>query len=37
MLEQNGVSALTVHCRTRAQAYKGEADWSWLEKIKQAT
>ena len=37
MLEQNGVSALTVHCRTREQAYKGEADWSWLEKIKLAT
>ncbi|HUW60728.1 MAG TPA: tRNA dihydrouridine synthase DusB [Candidatus Bathyarchaeia archaeon] len=37
MCEQNGVSALTVHCRTRDQAYKGEADWSWLEKIKSAT
>jgi len=36
MLEQNGVKALTVHCRTREQAYKGEADWSWLEKIKSA-
>lgn len=35
MVEQNGVRALTVHCRTRVQAFKGKADWSWLEKIKQ--
>jgi tRNA-dihydrouridine synthase B len=34
MVEQNGVQALTVHCRTRVQGYSGEADWSWLEKIK---
>ena len=34
MIEQCGAKALTVHCRTRNQAYKGEADWSWLEKIK---
>ena len=34
MVEQNGVSALTVHCRTRAQAFKTPADWSWLEKIR---
>lgn len=33
--EQAGAKALSVHCRTRSQAYKGEADWSWLEKIKQ--
>ncbi|MBF0522958.1 MAG: tRNA dihydrouridine synthase DusB [Candidatus Omnitrophica bacterium] len=32
--EQAGAKALTVHCRTRQQAYKGKADWSWLEKIK---
>lgn len=37
MLEENGVQALTVHCRTRVQGYKGEADWSWLERIKQAS
>ncbi len=36
MVEQNGVQALTVHCRTRVQGYSGEADWSWLEKIKKA-
>jgi len=34
MIEQSGAKALTVHCRTRNQAYKGEADWQWLEKIK---
>ena len=37
MVEQCGVQALTVHCRTRMQGYKGEADWSWLEKIKQVS
>jgi len=36
MLEQAGVRALAVHCRTRVQAYKGEADWSWLGKVKAA-
>ncbi len=34
MIEQAGAKALTVHCRTRMQGYKGKADWSWLEKIK---
>ena len=34
MVEQSGAQALTVHCRTRAQAHRGFADWSWLEKIK---
>ncbi len=34
MAEQAGIKALTVHCRTRCQGYKGQADWSWLEKIK---
>lgn len=37
MLEQTGVHALTVHCRTRCQGYKGVADWSWLPKIRAAT
>ncbi len=36
MIEQSGAKALTVHCRTRNQAYKGEADWNWLEKIKKS-
>lgn len=34
LLEQAGVAALTVHCRTREMGYKGEADWSWIPKIK---
>ncbi len=34
MVEQAGAKALTVHCRTRSQAHKGEADWDWLAKIK---
>lgn len=34
MLEQAGVQALAVHCRTRDQGHGGEADWSWLEKLK---
>lgn len=35
MLEQAGCQALTVHCRTRNQGYKGFADWEWLYKLKQ--
>ena len=31
MLQSVGVKALTVHARTRAQKYKGDADWSWLK------
>lgn len=36
MLADNGVHALTVHCRTRKQGYTGEADWTWLPRIKAA-
>src|SRR3989338_2897363 len=36
ILEQCGVKALTVHCRTRDQGHRGKADWDWLEKIKKA-
>jgi tRNA-dihydrouridine synthase B len=36
MLADLGVSALTVHCRTRKQGYTGKADWSWLPKIKES-
>lgn len=36
MLADNGVQALTVHCRTRCQGYTGEADWAWLPKVKAA-
>ncbi|GFO48521.1 tRNA-dihydrouridine synthase [Plakobranchus ocellatus] len=33
-LEGIGVEALTIHCRTRSQGHSGEADWSWIEKVK---
>jgi nifR3 family TIM-barrel protein len=33
-LQDVGIQALTVHARTRAQMYKGVADWSWIKKIK---
>ncbi|MBI3314609.1 MAG: tRNA dihydrouridine synthase DusB [Candidatus Omnitrophica bacterium] len=36
MVEDTGAQALTLHCRTRAQAHNGLADWSWLEKVKKA-
>jgi tRNA-dihydrouridine synthase B len=36
MLEQIGVCALAVHCRTRDQGHRGNADWSWLAKLKEA-
>lgn len=34
MLQKLGVKALTVHARTRAQKYKGDARWEWLKKLK---
>lgn len=37
MLEDLGVSALTVHCRTRVQGYTGRADWSWLARIREVS
>ena len=36
MVEQTGAAALTIHCRTRAQAHKGETDFSWIPKVKSA-
>ena len=36
MLADMGIQHLTVHCRTRAQGYSGEADWTWLPRIKEA-
>ena len=35
-LEDNGASLIAVHGRTRAQAYKGEADWDAIAEIKAA-
>jgi tRNA-dihydrouridine synthase B len=34
-MEDVGVQALTIHCRTRKMGHKGEADWSWIPKIKE--
>lgn len=36
MMEEIGIQALTVHCRIRTQGNKGEADWSWVKRIKDA-
>ncbi len=35
MLEQAGAKALTIHCRTRSMGHSGEADWSWIPRIKE--
>lgn len=34
-LEDAGIKALTVHCRTRSQGHSGDADYSWIPKIKE--
>lgn len=34
-LEDIGVAALTVHCRTRKMGHRGEPDWSWIPRIKE--
>ena len=36
MLEDVGIRALTVHCRTRDQGHKGSVDYSWIPRIKEA-
>lgn len=33
-LQDVGIEALTIHGRTRAQMYKGEADWTLIGKVK---
>ena len=34
-MEDAGVKALTVHCRTRSQGHGGSPDWSWIPRIKE--
>lgn len=34
-LQETGIAALTIHARTRAQMYKGQADWSHIRAVKQ--
>ena len=36
MAEQAGVKAITVHGRTRAQMYAGQADWDIIRQVKEA-
>jgi nifR3 family TIM-barrel protein len=36
MAEANGAAAVAVHGRTRAQMYRGKADWDVIAKVKQA-
>lgn len=35
-LEGVGIEALAIHARTRAQGYKGDADWKWIGEVKKA-
>ena len=34
-LQDVGIQALAIHGRTRAQLYKGEADWTWIARVKE--
>lgn len=34
-MEGSGASMLTLHARTRAQGYKGTAQWEWIAKVKE--
>lgn len=33
-LQDVGIKALSIHGRTRNQMYKGEADWTWIARVK---
>ena len=34
-MQDSGASMLTLHGRTRAQGYKGNARWEWIKKVKE--
>lgn len=34
-IEDAGAAELTIHCRTKTQGHSGDADWSWVDKIKE--
>jgi tRNA-dihydrouridine synthase B len=34
-MEDVGVKAITVHCRTRVMGHNGIPDWSWIQKVKE--
>ena len=33
--EKEGISAITIHCRTRSQMYSGKADWNFAKILKE--
>ncbi len=35
MLEDLGVRALSIHCRTRSQGHKGAVDYTWIPRVKE--
>lgn len=35
-LEQVGVRAITVHCRTAKEGYRSKADWGWARAVREA-
>lgn len=35
-LEDVGVAAITLHCRTALQGHEGRADWSWAARVREA-
>jgi tRNA-dihydrouridine synthase B len=34
-LQDVGIHAISIHCRTKHQMYTGKADWSWIAKVKE--